>query len=99
MSSELRWLLLPGSTTHFFSVSVLLQAQSMSNFRVVRRYDDDFSLGMQGTGSQGGGGGGAAAGGGLAASWLPGRAGWFGSRLPATPLIQTLCCVPPRGSL
>ena len=29
----------------------------MSNFRVVRRYDDDFSLGMQGTGSQGGGDG------------------------------------------
>ena len=49
---------IPGSTTHFFSVSVLLQAQSMSNFRVVRRYDDDFSLGMQGTGSHGGGGGG-----------------------------------------
>ena len=44
--------------TFFFSVSVLLQAQSMSNFRVVRRYDDDFSLGMQGTSSQGGGGGG-----------------------------------------
>ena len=35
-SLELRWLLLTRALQHiFFSVSVLLQAQSMSNFRVV----------------------------------------------------------------